>query len=212
MFKKVLFVLALFMINSISVNAGICDKENIDYYKEFFNNIDIIYEPNEEAGNGIYKVTIAGLLEDTSVRSKELDIERKFSIDDYGVVILENVKSGVINFNFYYDKCDTYITTRKINIPVFNEYSLREECNGIEDLDVCKSDYEYPLNESTFLKKIKDYNKDNSNKVDDKNSDSVFNKVIDFLSNYYLYIVGGIVVVSLVIIYIFVKKKRYTLE
>lgn len=211
--KRILFIFVLFTFNAISVNAGICDKENINYYKSYYDNLDITYEMDEDYGKGIYKININGLMKDTSVRIKDLDIKVSYNDENNGFVILKNIESGITNLSFYYDRCEKLITTRKIKIPIFNKYSLREECLGREEADVCKKDYEYPLNESTFLKKISDFDKSDKN-IDNniKKENNIFNNVIEFLKKYYLYIIGVIVIVSSVTVYLVVRKKKYTLE
>ena len=210
--KRFLFVFVLFVFNAISVNAGICDKENLDVYKKYYDNLDIKYEMDEDYGKGVYKINIDSLLEDTSVRNKDLNINEAYNSLNNGLIVLKNMDSGVIYLNFYYDRCDMLVTTRKVNIPIFNKYSLREECMGIEDLDVCMSDYEFPLNESTFLKKINDYNKTKDNEEEIKNNYVFFNKIFTFLSSYYLYIIGSIIIIVFIVTYFTIRKRRYTLE
>ena len=77
-------------------------------------------------------------------------------------------------------------------------------------------DYKYQLNESTFQRKIKEYKEakeQEENEIKKESKISIFfNKVVEFLKNYYLYIIGIIVLVVSVTIYIVVRKKRYTLE
>ena len=81
--KKILFTITLLVINSISVKAGICDKDNLDILKEHASKVSITYEMdndyvnnNGEKEKGMYKIIIKGLEEyqrgmDTTVYDSE---------------------------------------------------------------------------------------------------------------------------------------------
>lgn len=221
--KKVLFIMIVLLINNVFVNAAVCDDDNIDKLKEHASKVNITYEmdndyvnENGEKEKGIYKIIVTGLEKYTSIRSKNLNINEKYTDDNQGNITIKNVESGIKKVSIYFDICDTLLITKTLNIPIFNKYSQREECNGITDLDVCMEDYKYQLNESTFNKKIEEYKEakeqqENEIKKESKMS-MLFNRIVEFLKNYYLYIIGIIILVVSVTIYIVVRKKRYTLE
>lgn len=221
--KKTLFFIAMLLINNTYINALVCDDDNIDILKEHASKVSITYEMDNDYVNdkgekekGMYKIIVTGLEEYTSIRIKDLNINEKYTSDNQGNITINNVESGLKKVSIYFDICDTLLITKNLNIPVFNKYSQREECNGITDLDVCMEDYKYQLNESIFQKKIKEYKEakeKENNSIEKESKISIFfNNVIKFLKNYYLYIIGIIVLVVSVTIYIVVRKKRYTLE
>lgn len=221
--RKVLFIIIVLLINNVSVNATMCDDDWIDKLKENASKVSITYEmdndyvnANGEKEKGIYKIIVTGLEEYTSIRSKELKINEEYTDDNQGNIIIKNIESGIKRVSIYSNTCNTLLLTKTLNIPVFNKYSQREECNGITDLDVCMEDYKYQLNESIFQKKIKEYKEakeQEENEIKKESKISIFfNNFVEFLKNYYLYIIGIIVLVVSVTIYIVVKKKRYTLE
>ncbi len=220
--KRILFAITLLVINSISVKAGICDDDNLDILKEHASKVSITYEMdndyvnnNGEKEKGMYKIIVKGLEEYTSVRIKELNVNEPYTEENKGDITLSNIESGVKKISIYFDRCNELLITKTLNIPIFNKYSQREECIGITDLDVCKEDYRYQLNESTFQKKIKEYNETKKQEEQEKKENKTslfFNNIIKFLKDYYLYIICAIVVVVSITIYIVVRKKRYTLE
>lgn len=220
--KRILFAITLLVINSISVKAGICDEDNLDILKEHASKVSITYEMdndyvnnNGEKEKGMYKIIVKGLEEYTSVRIKELNVNEPYTEENKGDITLSNIESGVKKISIYFDRCNELLITKTLNIPIYNKYSQREECIGITDLDVCKEDYRYQLNESTFQKKIKEYNETKKLEEQEKKENKTslfFNNIIKFLKDYYLYIICAIVVVVSITIYIVVRKKRYTLE
>lgn len=221
--RKVLFIIIMLLINNAYVNAAVCDDDNIDKLKERASKVNITYEmdndyvnENGEKEKGVYKIIVTGLEEYTSIRIRDLNINEKYTSDNQGNIIIKNVESGIKKVSIYFDICDALLITKTLNIPIFNKYSQREECNGITDLDVCMEDYKYQLNEGTFQKKIKEYKEakeQEENEIKKESKISIFfNNFVEFLKNYYLYIIGIIVLVVSLTIYIVVKKKRYTLE
>lgn len=221
--KKIIFIISLFLVNNIYINAAVCDKENINIIKNQASEVSIKYEKDEEYINsqgekekGIYKIKISGLKEDMSVRIKSLNINEKYTDENKGDITLSGIESGIKKISIYFDICNELLITNTLNIPIFNKYSEREECNGITDLDVCKEDYQYELNESIFQKKLKDYKElkeqENNSKKKENKITETFNVVIEFLKSYYLYIISAILIVVFVTIYILIRKKRYTLE
>lgn len=214
--RKITFILVLILFNNISVDAAICDKDNIDKLKEEASKVSITYEMDSEKEKGIYKIIVTGLQEDKSIRIKELNINEPYNEENKGNITLYNIESGIKKVSIYFDICDELLITKTVNIPIFNKYSTREECDGIEDLDVCKEDYQYQLNESIFQNKIKEYKELKQQEEQNKESESsitkIFNNIIEFLKKYYFYIIGVIVIAVSITIYIVIRKKRYTLE
>lgn len=220
--RKVLFIIIVLLINNVPVNATMCDDDWIDKLKENASKVSITYEMDNDYVNakgekekGIYKIIVTGLEEYTSIRSKELKINEEYTDDNQGNIIIKNIESGIKRVSIYSNTCNTLLLTKTLNIPVFNKYSQREECNGITDLDVCMEDYKYQLNESIFQKKIKEYKEAKEQEEEIKKESKIsmfFNKTVEFLKNYYLYIIVIIVLIVSVTIYIVVRKKKYTLE
>lgn len=220
--KKILFLIVLMLLNNIYAKASICDKDSLNIVKERMSKVKITYEMDNDYVNdkgekekGMYKIIVTGLEKYTSIRSKELNINEPYTDENKGNITLTNIESGIKRVSIYYDRCNEILITQKLDIPIFNKYSQREECNGITDLDVCKEDYEYQLNEGTFQKKLKDYKeeKEQEKKEQEANKTSTFfNNVIEFLKSCYLYIIGGIIFIVIIVIYIVTRKKKYTLE
>ena len=132
-------------------------------------------------------------------------------------MILNGVESGIKKIYIYTVEVPTYLRTITVNIPKYNYYSEREECNGIskEELDVCDKWYKYELNETTFLKKINEYKKTQEENKDNNNQSKIqiiFNNIVNFLKSYFIYIIIFIVIVCSITIYITIRKKKYSLE
>lgn len=224
--QYILFITTLFLFGNIAVNAGICDDVTINEFKNKADNLKITYELDETYvdsngvhQNGIYKISVTGLEKFISVKFYDLNIEETYSKENQGNITLNGVESGIKKVGIYYTRCaDKLLKIVTLNIPIYNKYADREECKGITDLDVCDETYEYELNESTFQYKLKKYNEKKQEELEEeeKNKESkvsiVFNNIVEFLKDYYLYIVISIVVIVAVTGYFVLRKRRYTLE
>ena len=173
-------------------------------------------DENGNKKNGIFIIEISNLTEDLKVKIDDGDFIR-YDKTDNGTLILNGIESGIKKIYIYSVKVPTYLRTITVNIPKYNYYSEREECNGIskEELDVCDKWYKYELNETTFLKKINEYKKAQEENKDNNNQSKIqiiFNNIVNFLKSYFIYIIIFIVIVCGITIYITIRKKKYSLE
>lgn len=190
-------------------------------YKEKANKITASYQYNDnyvdENGNkknGMFILKINGMNDELKIRIDNSEKYYYYEDTNNGELIIDSVDSGLKKINIYSVKYSKFLKAINVSIPKYNYYSERIECEGITGLDVCDKWYEYELNESIFQKKIQDYKEEK--KLEDKNNESkisiFFNNVFEFLKNYYLYIIGTIVLITSITIYIVIRKKKYTLE
>lgn len=226
--RKIIYIfsiLVMFCIDIGVVNAAYDkNQELLKKYIEQAENVKVKYILDEEYTdtngnqvNGMFKLEITGLTDDLKIRV--LGTEEYYYTSDAidGIITITGVESGIKKIGVYYRKYVTLVKTISVNIPKYNYYSERIECEGIsgEELDVCGKWYEYELNESTFLYKVNKY-KESQEKLEEekeKNKFSIFfNNIVDFLLDYYIYIIIVIVSIALITLFIVIRKKRYSLE
>ena len=228
--RKIIFVLIAFVMFSINIyNVNAAYDKYLEPYKEFVElaeKVEVKYildtEYVDEEGNpknGMFKIEIRGLSEELKIRLLDKEEEWYYlrdAVDD--VITINGVESGVKRIGIYYREYVTLLRTIRVNIPVYNYYSERMECQGIsgDELDVCDPWYKYELNESTFLSKINKYNENqekiNSEKKNENKVVSFFNEVIEFLMDYFIYIIVGIILIVSITVFVIIRKKQYSLE
>lgn len=223
--KKILYVIIFIMCFTFKINDIYADEleKILEPYKKEAEKVTARYQLDEnytdENGNkknGIFIIEISNLTEDLKVKIDDGDFIR-YDKTDNGTLILNGIESGIKKIYIYSVKVPTYLRTITVNIPKYNYYSEREECNGIskEELDVCDKWYKYELNETTFLKKINEYKKAQEENKDNNNQSKIqiiFNNIVNFLKSYFIYIIIFIVIVCSITIYITIRKKKYSLE
>ena len=223
--KKILYAIIFIACFTFRINNIYAAKtdEFLETHKKEAEKVTAKYQLDEnytdENGNkknGMFIIEINNLTENLKVKIDDGDFIR-YDKTDNGKLILNGVESGIKKIYIYSVKVPTYLKTITVNIPKYNYYSEREECNGIskEELDVCDKWYKYELNETTFLKKINEYKKTQEENKDNNNQSKIqiiFNNIVNFLKSYFIYIIIFIVIVCGITIYITVRKKKYSLE
>ncbi len=216
--KHLILTTLLFLTITPKVYAReYCINEDISSVKRDAQKITIDYELDKDPENtGLFNITINGLTEDLSVYEKVTNIYNDWSnINENGKLTFQ-LPGDSYEFKIYYNTCsDKPIRTIKINLPKYNYYAESSSCENIskEDLEVCDEWYQGDLDDETFNKIISDYNKKlEDQKKQEQQENTILNKIINFLSNYYLYIIGVIILIVIIAFIIINRKKKYSLE
>lgn len=217
MIKILLLFITLFFSFNSRVDAALCDKEHITKLKELAGQVEVSYEYldySEEilsGGNGsystnIYKVSINLIDEDLYL----IYNKKNFYHNDNNNGIIEiYANSGYVDFSIHTKTCADY-KLRKVDLllPKFNIYSYKEECKLVEEynLDVCNPWYQGTITDSSFKKAIDKYLNLSVSEMNFQNF------IIEFFKKYYLYIVSGIIFISVFIILFVNYRKKSVLE
>lgn len=223
--KRIAYVFITFLCIIIANRNAYADslEEALKPYKNEANKITTSYQYNEnyidESGNkknGMFILKIGGITENLKIKLDDNEKIYYYKDTNNGELIIDSVESGIKKIHVYSVKYPSFLKTITVNIPKYNYYSDRAECDDITNLDVCDKWYKYELNETTFLKKINEYKKaqEEIKKSEEKTSNTqiIFNKIINFLKKYFFYIIVIIIIVPGIIIYIKIRKKRNSLE
>lgn len=216
--KYLLLIISLvsYFAFSSNVNAALCDKEHINQLKELANQVEIDYEyivDNDEDGDGEFTTNMYYV--GVNLLSSELyitDGKKKYYYNDSEAGIIKlYYNSGTIEFDIYSNTCqDLILRTITINLPKFNIFSYRNECEQLKeyDLNVCDPWYQGSIDVESFNNVVSKYlNKSvvtkDSNFIDD---------LIAFFSNYWMHIFGIIILIVVIIIVYKIYRRRSVLE
>ena len=225
--KYIVFSFIFFLFNIFYVDAS-CTNEEIESLKELAKDIEITYKhkgiyeiDNEYVDYYSFDIIVKNISDEFRVMynydTEELEVNNGISN-----LILSN---GNWNFSVYSKRCDEKVYDIQFFLPRFNVYSLDPLCEGIDgnDFALCGKYYEYDVEYDDFVKRINNYRstlKDNSvdNVAEDKtniNIDIIINSLLNFITNYRLYIVITLVTILVILITIIIfkrKKRRGVLE
>ena len=218
--RYVIVTLLLFLFITPKVNASMCSKSDMLRVKGDANTVKITYEhvlANEQGDvSGLFNLLITGLTEDLVLVEEATGRTYSSNSNVDGVITIKNIQGNNFVFKLFYPNCDNKLMrTIKFSLPKFNFYSLHESCKNIteDDLEICNMWYQGELDDNIFNKKMEEYLKLKEEKTKQaKKENTFFKQIINFLVNYYLYIISTIVLIVIITVVIIIKRKRSILE
>lgn len=230
-----IFVLTfLFMVPDVDAVCGIEDMNRI---QKVANNVKFTNQfSKDENGNdtGYFDLIISGLTEEIYLVDEKNGETYYYDFTDNGTIKFNSLSTDNYKFEIYSKECEDYIESlsdeddyedlddevvnepiRTINhkIPKYNRYANNQLCNGITEieLDVCNRLYQGELTDEKFEKIVKDFREEYLNEKPEEET-NILNKIMNFLENYYMYIIGGVILIVIAIVAIILNRKRGALE
>lgn len=215
--RIIVLIVFLFIFFPDNINAS-CSNQEIVRLKKIAANVNFNIDYIENENNVFFRVKVTNLHDDVYliddymhkyIFSEEHPIEY---ISEYHFSAGANIR-----FSFYSDNDDCSgqrLYIKYINLPPYNYLYKDDLCNGIEEFKLCQKWIVPNFTYQEFKNQIEVYkNNDKNNKNNDgeNDNDGIFYLVIDFLSKYYIYIYGSIIIVGAGSLYILNKKNNFNL-
>ena len=200
--RWVLISLFFFFFGLFNVNAELCDAEDIGRVKAITNNLVPKYDYIGYEGN--WQLYVLNF--DFGEYTNRLSFAESNRQDVSPVFNDLSIKSGKRSIDIFYNACANYkVATINVDIPYFNEYSVKSECDGLEDiLDICNPNYEGKITSKSFNEEISKYEEEHNNKEFD---------LFEFVKKYYFYFIGVCIALIIIIVYLVIyHNKHYKLD
>lgn len=212
-FLLVIITILFFAFTTTAVNAA-CTTKELNTLKQLAHNIKVIYELHDDTYNEQHRYYFDIYVSNFNDKFYFVDSDgREFryveSLNENGTRYLREVSEGLpYKLEVYTSNetnCpNTKITTKKTELPYYNDYSQREECNGIEEFYLCQKYYSgYIESDEFFLKQIEKYKKNDI--VEAPDEVSWWSNITLFLSSNLLIVIPASVILILLIIVLIVK-------
>ena len=183
-----------------------------------FTTISFDYELYDEASSdGRYYfniLTINFIDKFYMIDSNGIEYGYASNLEDNGIRTLGSVlEHSRIKFDIYASaqtNCyETLILSKTVEVPYFNQYSLRDECVGKEEIPICQRYYGGVIkNEEDFLNQMKTYQQEESQKEEKNFLDYIVDFVKDNLViSILVLVVIGVSVIIVVVRYLINRKK-----
>ena len=195
--KCLIVLLSIFMFVPNVYARQLCTKTVYDELKEKVNDVKITTTKEEKDGK---KYT---LIEASNV-DENLMIYHNGNIyepEDGMITFKIDSASDDYDLKFYggYDHpcVEEYVATKRI----FNKYSEKDECDGNEEWELCKEEYDgYIKNDEEFKEKLDEYlNSDEKKEIESEKKSSKTRKVI---------LIGGAIVIIVGGVYIYKNSNK----
>ena len=204
--KKIIFMVVVLFFSINYVSAVSCDNDDIARLKVLAQNVnyssDFIGDKDGVNDFQLYNVSFSGLNDEMYIS----DVKRSFFVYNDNDVI--KMRSGINNLEIYSKNCgNRVLRTLTINLPIFNVYSLSEECDSIDinEFELCDPWYQGKIDSDYFSDNLNKYLKSKEKKKEENKNKSNW-----FIDNIYLLFVLGIIVIIVLIIVIkdIIKKNK----
>lgn len=195
---------------------GVCTVDDKMRYSSLATNITTSYEYKEQDGSVLFDVIIHNVHKDLVVVDNETNKRYENNIGDLNNLTITNLKDGSnYSFKVYAKSGDCsyrLFNTLYVTTPKFNKYYNDPVCNGVSDYSLCQKWVEIGnISYEEFKASVEEYKNPKKEVIEsEENDNNNWLYIIgDFWSKYYLYILGGIIIVFVPIIIIRRKKERY---
>lgn len=160
--KKIYFILICFFISPL-ISKAACTYEDKEMYKNMASNINVTYQVKntDSNGNPIFEIDIANLARGLMVIDMQTGVRYQIKDrDGYNLAISNITKSGEYILKVYTDRTSTgcgviNLRTITINIPKYNKYYTRKECEGLSSYSVCQRWSGFSGDEKQFQSAVK---------------------------------------------------------
>lgn len=199
----------LFLSNPYKTKAVVCENNIRVKYQELAKNISLAYEYIEENDTIKFNIIISNINEKLII--KDVLNNSSYNYTNSEIVLKNFNENTSYKFEVYandYLCNDSSLYTHYINLPPYNKYYKDEVCKDAENYSLCNKWTNITMSYEDFKLKVENYKK--TTVVEEVETETIveniFDKVIDFYSEYYYYILPSIIVIVLITIRINVKK------
>lgn len=213
--KKISLILIFIItfITSIQDYNAACTYTRISNLKKIAANVDITYTYKISDNKATFDITVANMTNDIylydSFSDKKYIKTGEFVINDFndGTKYRFFIKSNDKNCK------DEVLLTKYITLPKYNPYYGDPICKGIESYELCQRWGAFNIGSyKEYKSKIEKYKASiaKNEVVQEKKKEMNIKEVIlNFLLEYYVYILLGVIAICLILIYYLKKKDSF---
>lgn len=224
--KKIVILTFLFTIMMLpsSAKAITCDYTYKAELRKRAANVMPSYTYEEKNDTVTFTITLTNISSDLYVTQTITDdskiyIDPEEKIKRYypnknNEIVLTGFKAGQkVKLDIYLNATDCIVyslTTKYVNLPYYNKYYKDPLCEGKENYSVCYKWNKGNMTQEEFEKRVKElYNEQPKKEETKEEEETLFDKIYDFLHEYYIFILGGIAVIMIAIMLLRRKKDDF---
>lgn len=208
--KYYVYTLLVFFILIIPKNvkaAGLCDNRTMADYRELAGNIKIYTDYRIVENQAKFDITITNIPREVYILDVSTEkVYRAENFTTYNELIIKDyTENQRITFQIFMNMGGCYgekLTTIYATLPNYNEYSSDPVCEGAEDFSLCQKWGTVSTGYNDFVTQINDYKlkkKQNTVVVYEPQEPNLKDKILDFIGDYYIYLIGFIAIIVLLL-------------
>ncbi len=212
--SRVLIILALFVLfpKTVSASSHSCTNEEKVYWKNLAQNVVVSYDAITDNNKVKFTITFSNLTKDLEIY--DLDNQKWYSTTKKEYTINKSKDNKTYRFDIYTkdEFCGRVASyTVYASIPAYNKYQNDKLCKGIEEYKLCQKWASVSYDYDTWKSKVEEYRKSlikDDNKEEKNNNYSILEKIVDVYGDIYYIVLPAIVIVGVISIYIYNKKRE----
>lgn len=212
--SKWIILLILFVLCPLNVDALLCPNEEKVKYQDMAKNIAYSYDAKEVKGKTVFSITFSNVPSSLALMSPIGDKWYYSKGKDITISNLETNKN--YRYDVYivsHDGCDNIpMYTFNIVLPNYNKYHTDPICNGIENYALCQKWGNINYSYDEWKAKVQAYKDSLLPKEEiltpQEERMNLIEKIIDIYGEIYYILFPIIIVVGLIGIYVYNKKRE----
>ena len=212
--KVIIFVLfTLIIMFPMNVDALSCSYEDKAVLRKKASNIMPSYTYTESNDSVLFSVTLTNLSQDLYIVDKTTN--KRYNYNGSSELTIKGYEAGVkVQYEIYTTNSDCftkYLTIKYVNLPNYNKYYKDPLCVGKESYSVCYKWNKVDITYDEFKERVKKiYNEQTKEEeINEEIKETLFDKIYNFLHDYYVFIIVGLVLITFSIIFFRNRKNNF---
>lgn len=215
----IVFTFILFTVpGKVTVKAASsCDNRTLVDYREQIKNIKIYTDYRLVDGRALFDVTITNI--PFNVYVEDVTNEKTYKYESFTtqneLIIKDYLGNRKLTYRFYMETPGCYgevLGSRVVSLPNYNRRVNDPLCEGIEEFNLCQKWGTVNVSYSDFERRTSEYREqkglENPNEQEEIPQESMKNKIINFIGEYYIYLVAAVAIIVLMIVAIKTKAEE----
>ena len=191
--KGRIVLITLLILFPISCKALSCNYAEQARLRKLASNIATSYEYVENDESVSFDVTITNVTDELYIHDNNTGNDYQFN--GTNEIIIKGYEPGTnVKYSIYPVKTNctySYLTNKYVNLPYYNKYYKDPLCEG-KKYSICGKWQKVTLTYDEFVETINEYDKKkDEEKENEEKQDNIFDIISKFIFDYYIFILGG---------------------
>lgn len=217
MFFCMFYCIVIFSIVFLDDVSAKCEYSQISRLKSIVSNINLIYDYYISDNKAYFNITISNIVPEIYFVDSNSNITYTYNDTIDGEIVIYGYRATKGAYRFYSALNDCYgtkLSNKYYQMPTYNNYYTDPLCQENKNYSLCQKWAKVNHSYSELKKSIEMFKKEN-NAVEDKQDEvnvyrnGTLQRIVTFYTKNYFFILIGIIVICLVVMFISRKKNRF---
>lgn len=192
---------------------ALCDNSELAGLKELASNINVSYKYKIQNSDATFDISLDNVFSKMFLQDKNGNRYYSNLTDNNNQIVFYNYPDDTsYSFDIYANggECNgRYLHTVYANTPKYNPFYTFSICDNAKEYKLCQRWTKHSLSSSEFKKNVENYIAERDKIVEIEKDETAISYILDFVRNYYMYIIVGIVLIIVIVKFIRYKKDSF---